>query len=293
MDIAASSMKFVSENQSFSANLVKDLHHCAYDSLEDFDASDIGDHLTKFLNIKEGEESSDEIKPNSYKDDGSENNHYSQSSNMDTEKCLIKFATFPCSSKSKSPSEFIDRKEERNDDVTADIGVLNNDESSANRLLSHSTSLPTPLKFISAMKGSREKLGAPPKKLSVKWAPDVYDPIPTSVSHVPKNKPRYRSDGKKKGKNKQKNSAKSSSRGNKGKDKKQVRKHGSSSNSKRDFPSLLDESSSSNSSILVASSEVQTSIVDFDIGSPPVAFCGSSFLKKSVPKLHFAVAEAT
>nr|GMD50276.1 uncharacterized protein LOC109160550 [Ipomoea batatas] len=122
----------------------------------------------------------------------------------------------------------------------------------------------TPLKFISAMKGSREKLGAPPKKLSVKWAPDVYDPIPTSVSHVPKNKPRYRSDGKKKGKNKQKNSAKSSSRGNKGKDKKQVRKHGSSSNSKRDFPSL-----------------------------PPVAFCGSSFLKKSVPKLHFAVAEAT
>lgn len=142
MDIAASSMKFVSENQSFSGNLVKDLHHCAYDSLEDFDASDIGDHLTKFLNIKEDEESSDEIKPNSYKDGGSENNHYSQSSNLDTEKCLIKFATFPCSSKSKSPSEFIDRKEERNDDVTADIGVLNNDESSANRLLSHSTSLP-------------------------------------------------------------------------------------------------------------------------------------------------------
>ncbi|XP_019164386.1 PREDICTED: uncharacterized protein LOC109160550 [Ipomoea nil] len=288
MDNTASSMKFVSENLSFSGNLVKDLNHCAYDSLEDFDASDIRDHLTKFLSIKEDEESSDEIKPKSYKDDGSENNHYSQSSNLDTEKCLIKFATFPCSSKSKSPSEFIGRKEERNDDVTADIGVLNDDESSANRLLSHSKSLPTPLKFISAMKGSREKLGTPPKKLSVKWAPDVYDPIPTSVSHVPKNRPRHRSDGKKKGKNKQKNSAKSS-RGSKAKDKKQVRKHGSSSNSKRDFP-LLDESSTS---ILVASSEVQTSIVDFDIGSPPAAFCGSSFLKKSVPKLHFAVAEAT
>lgn len=143
MDIcASSSMRLVSENVSFSGHSVKDLHHCAYDSLEDFHANDIGDHLTMLLNIKENQESSDEIKPKSYKDDGSENNCYSHSGNLDTEKCLIKFATFPCSSKSTSPGDFIDRKEEQNDDVTADIGVLNDDESSANHLLSHSKSLP-------------------------------------------------------------------------------------------------------------------------------------------------------
>lgn len=255
MDIGASSMQLVSK-----------------------DASHLGDHLTKFLKIKEDQDSSDEIKPKSYKDHVFENTHCSSNpSNLATERGLIKFATFPCSSKSTS-GEFIDKKEEPNDD-----------ESSANQLLSHSKSLPTPLKLKSAIKGSREKLGTPPpEKLSVKWAPDVYDPIPTSVSHVPKNKPRHRSDGKKKGKNKQKNSAKYS-RGSKGKDKKQVRKHGSSSNSNRDFPHF-DESSSN--IILVSPSEFQTSIADFDIGSP-VAFCGSSFLKKSVPKLHFAVAEAT
>jgi hypothetical protein len=33
--------------------------------------------------------------------------------------------------------------------------------------------------LVSAMKGGRG-----PRKLSVKWAPEVYDPIPTSVSHT-------------------------------------------------------------------------------------------------------------
>lgn len=134
------------------------------------------------------------------------------------------------------------------------------------------------------MKGSREKQGIPPKKLGVKWAPDVYDPVPTSVSHAPVNKPqRHRSDGKKYGKNKQKNNGKSS-RANKGKDKKQGRKHGGSS--KRAFYPLDDNS------IVVSSCELPTGIMNLDISSPD-PFCGSSFLKNSVTKLHYPIAEAT
>ncbi|XAR50952.1 hypothetical protein NMG60_11005420 [Bertholletia excelsa] len=35
----------------------------------------------------------------------------------------------------------------------------------------------TPLKLVSALKGSREKQGLPAKKLTVTWAADVYDPL--------------------------------------------------------------------------------------------------------------------
>ncbi|GKD19215.1 hypothetical protein Tco_1208373 [Tanacetum coccineum] len=75
------------------------------------------------------------------------------------------------------------------------------------------------LKPVFSMKGSREKRGAAPAvKLTVKWAPYVYDPIPTSVSHVGINN-RSSRHSKKNSRNKQK-SGKKSSRGSKGKDKK-------------------------------------------------------------------------
>ncbi|XP_071690563.1 uncharacterized protein [Rutidosis leptorrhynchoides] len=69
-----------------------------------------------------------------------------------------------------------------------------------------------PLPLVSAMKGSREKRGiTPPQKLTVKWDPDVYDPIPSSVSHVvTKNKPQKQS--KKNSRSKQKTGSKSSHR---------------------------------------------------------------------------------
>ncbi|KAK9068501.1 hypothetical protein SSX86_012615 [Deinandra increscens subsp. villosa] len=91
-------------------------------------------------------------------------------------------------------------------------------EKTPNTSSSCSTPLPTTLKLVSAMKGSREKQReGPPQKLSVKWAPEVYDPVPTSVSHaVTNNKPQKQS--KKNSKSKQKNGSKSS-RGNKHKDK--------------------------------------------------------------------------
>lgn len=85
-------------------------------------------------------------------------------------------------------------------------------------------SLPKPLKRISAMKGSREKHGVgPPTKLTVKWAPDVYDPVPCSALDMVINKPRKHS------KKKDTSSKEKSKR--KGKDKKQSRKRsGKSSN---------------------------------------------------------------
>lgn len=133
------------------------------------------------------------------------------------------------------------------------------------------------------MKGSRERLGAPPRKLAVKWAPDVYDPIPTAVSHVPNNRPQRHKSDKKNGKNKHKGGGKAS-RGNKGKDKKQSRKYAGSSN--RCFKPL------DNLETITCYGEPQTSAVDFDVDSPD-PFCGHSFLRKSVAQLHFPVAEAT
>lgn len=143
--------------------------------------------------------------------------------------------------------------------------------------------LQTPLKLVSAIKGSRQKLGSQPRKLTVTWAPDVYDPVPTAVSHVPNKGQCHKSGKKKNGKNKQKNNGKSS-RGSKGKDKKQARKHGG--NSQISYHPLDD------SNITASSGEVQSSVVDFDIGRPD-PFCGSSFLRKSITKLHFPVAEAS
>ncbi|KAE9461139.1 hypothetical protein C3L33_06942, partial [Rhododendron williamsianum] len=43
------------------------------------------------------------------------------------------------------------------------------------------------LPVVSSMRGSREKRGLHVEKLSVRWAPDVYDPTPTSQSHTVKS----------------------------------------------------------------------------------------------------------
>ncbi|RZB72326.1 hypothetical protein D0Y65_036575 [Glycine soja] len=64
--------------------------------------------------------------------------------------------------------------------------------------------LPAPPKHVSAMKGGREKEGGSQMKLTVTWAPDVSDPVPTLLSHTVKNKkqqkPRIKKSQKKNGK---------------------------------------------------------------------------------------------
>lgn len=144
--------------------------------------------------------------------------------------------------------------------------------------------------LIPALKGSREKYRGSPMKLTVKWAPDVYDPVPTLMSHTVKNKKQQKSRKKKNEKKYEKKTEKkngkkgqkgnSSSHGGSGKDKKQARKQGGHSD-------LSFESLDSHDNVTGASSELDA----LDVRSHD-SFCGTSFLKNSVTKVHSLVAEA-
>lgn len=135
----------------------------------------------------------------------------------------------------------------------------------------------TRLPLVSAMKGSREKQGVSPRKLTVSWAPDVYDPIPNSLSHSVKSKQKKssRKDRDKDNNHNKKNGKKgqkgSSSKGLGGKDKKQFRKSGGRSDKCYKTMDAPEDT-------------------DFGVGSPD--YCGSSFLKNSAAKFHYSVAEA-
>ncbi|KAL8193311.1 hypothetical protein R6Q57_026892 [Mikania cordata] len=152
-------------------------------------------------------------------------------------------------------------------------------------------SLPSLSKPVSAMKGSREKRGAAlPVKLTVKWAPDVYDPIPTSVSHVVTNNRSSSKYSKKNSKNKQKHGNKSS-RGGKSKDKKQVRKRGGSSSFS--FTGMSYKFEPEEELVDFPEHEHQPGGVDFHVGNADL-LCGSSFMKRYGTSLYISsVAEAT
>ncbi|XP_027177526.1 uncharacterized protein LOC113776537 [Coffea eugenioides] len=253
---------------------------------------DLGNRLTEFLHVQNKQKSSSVAVPSpndgqigtSAKEVGYKESHANELDKLTNEKCLAKCATFPCSAESKSSADVLDMEERHKEDLTPGDSVENGHDQSANCPYPRSISLPTPLKLVSAMKGSREKQGAPPQKLTVTWAADVYDPVPTSVSHVPSSKPqRYRNDNRRNGKNKLKASGKTS-RGNRGKDKKQSRKGGGRSN--RSFKPVDDEGNGA------CFSGPHRNAIDFDVGSPD-PFCGQSFLKKSVTSIHFSVTEAT
>ncbi|KAA8516460.1 hypothetical protein F0562_016753 [Nyssa sinensis] len=205
-----------------------------------------------------------------------------------SDKCLSKCATFTCSGEAKpfsrSPNgeDGVGEDEDEEDEITAAV-LKGNGNEYAKPAPPCPVPLPSPLKLVSAMKGSRDIQGTPLKKLTVTWAPDVYDPPPSDWSHVTtKKKPRNRNDSKKNndskkyGKSKQKGGGKPI----RGKDKKQVRKSGGSSSK---YSKSLDEDEDDSP---------YADLVDFDIGSPD-SYCGSSFLKKSATKIHFSVAEAT
>ncbi|KAK6126069.1 hypothetical protein DH2020_040183 [Rehmannia glutinosa] len=247
--------------------------------------------LTEFVSVEDIEISAsgfnlfpvDINKCNVVREDECNDSDNRKTSNSSFENYFSNHVTFPALAEPKSSVDGLLGEEKGHKDYkTSEV-----DESTAksvNQCYSQSISQPTPLKPVSAMKGSREKQGTTPKQLSVTWAPDVYDPTPTAESHVPSSKnQRYRSDGKKHGKNKHKSGGKSS-RGSKGKDKKQARKNGGGTTK---FKPLQNDSA-----VLVGISEPQEGSVDFNVVSPN-AFCGSSFLKESVTNLHFPVTEAT
>lgn len=195
------------------------------------------------------------------------------------QKSLCKYATFPPTVKI-SPSANVNEQDEDAELKTALERMFSDDPVPSH--CSRSLSLPTPLKLVSAMKGSRERQGASPRKLSVKWAPDVYDPPPTIVSHtVNRSKKQHKSREdrnykQKKGKKGRKgNSSHSGS-----KDKKQFRKIGGSSSDK--CYKLMD----ARDGVV----QLPDGLNDFEVAGPDS--CGSSFLKESLGKVHYSVAEA-
>ncbi|PHT37928.1 hypothetical protein CQW23_21501 [Capsicum baccatum] len=283
MAVCSANYKFDSESISCFSESSKETLGCASGNPGDPFASDLAHHFTECLNIEDGEDFIYREDSSTSEEDGCEDMH--NDTDVGVEKCLNKSSEFPCSAMSTPPAELVHGKEQDADAKSTDLPH------------SRSITLPTTLKLVSAIKGSREKQGKPPKKLSVTWAPDVYDPIPTAVSHVPSKVHRHRSDHRKNGKNKQKSNSKSS-RGSKGKEKKQSRKHGGST--KRSYHPLEDHHLMTCSSfhtpednITDHSSVLQSGTVDYDIGSNLDPFCGSSFLKKSVTKLHFPAAKAS
>ncbi|KAI3738414.1 hypothetical protein L2E82_28445 [Cichorium intybus] len=182
------------------------------------------------------------------------------------EKCFSNPTTFPFSNKStSSPGESLEA-------ITGKESTPCDNPKSVHPTSSHSPSLPIASKPVSAIKGSREKRGeTPPQKLTVKWAPEVYDPVPTSVSHtVTNNKPQKQT--KKSSKSKQKNGNKSSS-GSKYKDKKRGRKRGGTSSTAGFKPPEQEEE------VVVDYGMPPPTAMEFDVGNPD-QFCGTSFLKR-------------
>ncbi|GMI69788.1 hypothetical protein HRI_000648100 [Hibiscus trionum] len=187
--------------------------------------------------------------------------------------CLGKSASFPSG---VSPPE-------DDDEIETSLKWIFS-EDSAQSPCSHSISLPTPLKLVSALKGSREKQGLPKKEMRVTWAPDVYDPPPTSVLHTVRGKKQQKSkknyDKKKNGKKVQKGN--NYSRGGNGGGKinnRHFRRGASSSGKWYNYKPL--------------EVEVDTSgnLDVFKVGSTD-PYCGTSFLKISPTRMHYSVAEA-
>ncbi|XP_073310708.1 uncharacterized protein [Primulina huaijiensis] len=223
-----------SQDKSNDGGSAADPCRCDHRNLRNLSGNDLETCLSEFLNAKDNKLSTSSIYQFADKNVTGNVVREAKQDDLDkkifcssaSEKSISKSATFlrPGDPKS-SVHGLLVGKLKQEDVITAEVSEANECDKSVNPHYSQSISLPKSSKIVSAMKGSREKQGIEPKKVSVTWAPDVYDPVPTAASHVPSNKnQRYRNDGKRYGKNKLKGGGKSS-RGSKGKDKKQVHKN--------------------------------------------------------------------
>eukprot|EP00262_Sarcandra_glabra_P007749 TRINITY_DN2068_c0_g1_i2.p1 TRINITY_DN2068_c0_g1~~TRINITY_DN2068_c0_g1_i2.p1 ORF type:complete len:320 (+),score=53.65 TRINITY_DN2068_c0_g1_i2:620-1579(+) len=199
-------------------------------------------------------------------------------------KVLSKCATFPCSEKFLSSPTSVDGRDMM---PATSLHVQSSLRSEPPAYLS-SMSMPTPSKLISAMKGGREQHGAPMKtKMNVKWAPDVYDPPATSLSHTVKSHHR-RPKAKKRDHHKHKHSKGKSARGS-GSEKKQHTNRTILCNS---YPSHLRFSAPGDGLLLDDFDQSSVEVVDFAVSKQDTK-CGSSFLRASLSRMHISVAEAT
>ncbi|CAM0957851.1 unnamed protein product [Alopecurus aequalis] len=149
-----------------------------------------------------------------------------------------------------------------------------------------SVSLPTTVKLISAIKGSRQKNGLPSpiENRHIKWAEDVYDPPVTSVSHSVNNSYQRRPKPRKKDKNKQKQ-----------KKARSKKKPGNAIQNPTvlQTPGLEDLGTSMVREAPADPGKHEIKILDYGISSQESAKCGSSFLLETVAKMHFSTAEAS
>ncbi|CAI9268150.1 unnamed protein product [Lactuca saligna] len=225
------------------------------ESTQNLSVDKLGNNVTQFLNIQDDKD----VVPGSKPPHGKYEKYFSN-------------PTFICSIESTlSPGASVEA-------ITVNEPTPCDNLKSVHPTCSHPPSLPTAWKPVSAMKGSREKRGVtPPQKLTVKWAPDVYDPVPTSVSHTVtnrNNKPQRQT--KKNTKSKQKNGNKSSrGSGSKYKDKKQGRKRGGdSSTAGFKLPEQEEEAVGDGDYGLPP-----PAAMEFHVGNPD-QFCGTGFLNR-------------
>nr|AGV54156.1 BRI1-KD interacting protein [Phaseolus vulgaris] len=244
-------------------------------SSDDNFVSNLGRTFSESLHIQDAQKSVHVPQGNDICSESEENlcgaiNKQETSVNM---MCLKKSATFP------TPNTILPSSSSDEEANTAVTDSLSGDF--AHQTYSRSISLPAPLKLVSAMKGSREKHGVSQGKLNVKWAPDVYDPVPTLLSHTVRSNKKQQKSRKKKPekKNGKKGQKGNSSRGGSSKDK-QFRKLSGTSG-------LCYKSMDSCDKVFVAATELDA----LDVRSQD-SNCGTSFLKKSVTEMHYSVAEA-
>ncbi|KAK9126917.1 hypothetical protein Scep_015763 [Stephania cephalantha] len=248
---------------------------------------ELGYALHDTLNVQDAQEtpssSSDEASCSHEKDRprSSFRGHQVDSFTTSSMKVLGKSATFPFSQKSFNTATV---------EGTNETSEMASHEqcfhTPGNPGCTRSMSLPTPLKLVSAMKGSREKQGISPKKLTVTWAAEVYDPPCTLLSHTVKNhsQQRYKSN-KKNSKHKHK---KKSLRGS-NIDKHQHRRHASNHVSPSKS-SVADEIESAPTFGDRQDSGME--LIDFGIAGQD-SKCGNSFFRTSLGRVHMPVAEAT
>ncbi|XP_038903853.1 uncharacterized protein LOC120090339 [Benincasa hispida] len=247
-------------------------------SLKDIDAAlfnDLDGFFKKSLSIEDTHSSKCKRNVNCRDNSNDENKQKELEipKNNSSKKCLSKSKSFPLPVTTSPPKDYPDNDKK----PKTTVGDVSCNET-MHQAFSRSISLPAPAKLISAMKGSRAQHYGESPKMTVTWAPDVYDPPQTSLCHcVKNNKKQQKSKNRKNGKKGQKGS--NSSRGSGGRDKRQARKSvGSSDRYQRSFNSP---------SVVNTLNEFDS----FDDGSSD-SHCGSIFLKTSVTKVHYSVTEA-
>lgn len=210
--------------------------------------------------------------------------HHFASSDVKKQKALTKSATFPSSVEVDPVDLSIDGG------CGMPCSAFQQECSSApnNPTYARSVSLPAPSKLISAVKGSRAKNGSPSNvQLRVKWAPEVYDPPCTTVSHTVKKSHHQRPRAKKKDGNKHKHKGKSARGTN-------TERRSTNRSSAGNMAESVDMRSQSTGDTSPPNGYDNSSmeVLKYAV-SKQDSKCGNTFLREALTKVHISMAEAT